>query len=90
MSNNYQQQVIDFFNSRTTYDAEGDSHPREAKRLLEYVALESGQNVLDLATGTGLVAIDAAKKVTSTGSVIGVDISPGMLSQAREKIVAEG
>jgi arsenite methyltransferase len=90
MPNDYKQQVINFFNARTTYDAEGDSHPKEARRLLEYVALESGQNVLDIATGTGLVAIDAANKVTSTGSVIGVDISPGMLSQAREKIISEG
>lgn len=86
----YKQQVINFFDSRTTYDAEGDSHPREARRLLEYVALESGQKVLDLATGTGLVAIPAAKKVAPTGSVIGVDVSPGMLSQAREKIAVEG
>lgn len=30
----YKQQVIDFFNSRTAYDAEGDSHPKEAQRLL--------------------------------------------------------
>jgi ubiquinone/menaquinone biosynthesis C-methylase UbiE len=86
----YTQQVIDFFNARTTYDAEGDSHPREARRLLEYVVLESGQKVLDLATGTGLVAIPAAKKVAPRGSVIGVDMSPGMLSQARKKIAAEG
>jgi ubiquinone/menaquinone biosynthesis C-methylase UbiE len=89
MPNYYKQQVINFFNGRTTYDAEGDSHPKEARRLLEYVALKSGQKVLDIATGTGLVAIPAAKKVAPTGSVIGVDMSPGMLSQAREKIAAE-
>jgi arsenite methyltransferase len=84
--NKYKQQVIDFFNSRTTYDAEGDSHPQEAQRLLNYIPLKSGQTVLDIATGTGLIAIDAAKKVAPTGSVIGVDISSGMLSQARSKM----
>ena len=86
----YKQKVIDFFDSRTAYDNEGDSHPREAKQLLEYVTVESGQTILDLATGTGLVAIPAAQKVAPTGSVIGIDFSPGMLAQAREKIAAEG
>lgn len=85
----YKQQVADYFNRRTAYDAEGDSHPQEAKRLLDYVPLKSGQTILDLATGTGLVAIPAAKKVAPS-SVIGVDISARMLKQAREKILAEG
>lgn len=86
----YKQQVVDFFDSRTAYDAEGDSHPKEAQRLLNYVSLKSGQTVLDIATGTGLVAIDAAKKVAPTGSVIGVDICSGMLSQARSKMSGQG
>ena len=84
----YKKQVIEFFDRRTAYDAEGDSHPNEAKRLLEYVRLESGQTILDLATGTGLIAI-AAAKIASDGSVIGVDMSSGMLKQARSKIAAE-
>lgn len=86
MVNQYKQQVIDFFNSRTNYDAEGNAHPNEAKRLLKYVSLQSGQKVLDLAVGTGLVAIDAALKVAPNGSVIGVDISAGMLAQAEAKL----
>ena len=83
----YKQQVIDFFNNRTAYDTEGDSHPREARLLLELVPLQSGQTILDLATGTGLVAIPAAQKITSTGSVIGIDMSSGMLAQAKRKII---
>ena len=86
----YKQQVINFFNSRTSYDTEGDSHPQEARRLLDYVPLKSGQTILDIATGTGLVAIAAAKKVAPDGSVIGVDISSRMLQQARAKIISEG
>lgn len=85
----YKQQVIDFFDDRTTYDTEGDSHPREAKLLLESVPIQSGQTILDMATGTGLVAIPTAKKVTDKGSVIGVDMSSGMLAQAQKKIAAE-
>ena len=86
----YKQQVIDFFDRRTAYDLEGDSHPYEANKLLEFAAdIQDGQTVLDLATGTGLVAIAAAKQ-TASGSVIGVDMSSGMLSQARSKMSALG
>jgi ubiquinone/menaquinone biosynthesis C-methylase UbiE len=87
----YKQQVINFFDQRTAYDSEGDSHPYEANKLLEFAAaIHEGQTVLDLATGTGLVAIAVAEQIASTGSVIGVDLSSGMLSQARSKMSALG
>ena len=83
----YKQSVIDFFNSRTSYDTEGEKHPREAKKLLASVEVKSEHSLLDLACGTGLLAIPAAQ-IATAGSVIGVDFSPGMLAQAREKITA--
>ncbi|MEH2158999.1 class I SAM-dependent methyltransferase [Nostoc sp.] len=86
---NYKQQLKEFYGSRTTYDHEKDTrHPLEAKLLLEFVGLHSGQKILDVATGTGLVAIPAAEKVGSDGSVIGIDMTPEMLHQARLKIAA--
>ncbi|VEP16935.1 Methyltransferase type 11 (fragment) [Hyella patelloides LEGE 07179] len=90
MQEDYKQKVINFFNGRTAYDSEGKGHPENAKRLLEFVSVKSGQTILDLATGTGLVAIPVAKAVAPNGSLIGVDMSPGMLAQAKDKIVAEG
>ncbi|MGK7934886.1 MAG: class I SAM-dependent methyltransferase [Xenococcaceae cyanobacterium] len=90
MQENYKQQVINFFNGRTAYDSEGKGHPENAKRFLEYVPVESGQTILDIASGTGLVTIPAAKIVAPKGSVIGVDLSTGMLAQAKAKIKAEG
>ncbi len=86
----YQQKVIDFFDSRTSYDSEGRGHPENAKRLLDFVTVRSGQAILDLCTGTCLVAIPVAKTVGQQGSVIGVDMSSGMLAQAQAKIKAEG
>jgi len=86
MLENYKQQVVDFFARRTAYDDEGDAHPQEAQRLLEYVAIAPGDQILDIATGTGLVAIPAARQVAPDGFVIGVDISPVMLAQAKSKI----
>lgn len=83
----YKQSVIDFFNSRTTYDQEGEKHPREAKKLLASVTVKQEDFILDIACGTGLLAIPAAQ-IATAGSVIGVDFSAGMLAQAREKISA--
>ena len=85
----YKQQLKEFYGSRTTYDhEEGTRHPLEAKILLEFVPLHPGQKILDVATGTGLVAIPASEKVGSEGYVIGIDMTPGMLHQARQKIAA--
>jgi len=85
----YKQHVIELYNLRTTYDREeGTHHPREANLLLESVPLKKGQKILDVATGTSLVAISAAQKVGSQGHVIGIDMSPGMLHQAKQKVEA--
>ena len=90
MQEDYQQRIINFFNSRTAYDSEGRGHPENAARLLDYADVRLGQTILDLCTGTGLVAIPTAKSVGQQGSVIGVDFSSGMLSQAEAKMKAEG
>ena len=68
----------------------GNWHYKLACRLVEFADIKAGQTVLDLATGTGMVAIEAAKQVGLPGQVIGIDISPGLLSVAKEKIDAAG
>ena len=45
-----------------------------------------GERVLDVACGTGIVARIAATRVGPTGSVVGVDLNPGMLSVARSVV----
>ncbi|GAA6619481.1 class I SAM-dependent methyltransferase [Scytonema sp. NUACC26] len=80
----YKQKLLANFNSRTHYDR-GRFHAPVAHRLLEFACLQPGETVLDIATGTGLVALAAAQKVGVEGKVIGVDISAGMLEQARQK-----
>ncbi|ABA22551.1 Protein-L-isoaspartate(D-aspartate) O-methyltransferase [Trichormus variabilis ATCC 29413] len=84
----YKIDVINFFDSRTSYD--NDYTIRRALPLLELIPLKTGQKVLDLATGTGIIAIAAAEIVGSTGKVIGVDFSSGMLAQAEQKIKTLG
>ncbi len=53
-----------------------------AERLVGLVGLEPGQRVLDVASGTGVVARAAAVAVGPRGRVIASDISPSMLAIA--------
>lgn len=52
---------------------------------VENADLKEGQTVLDLGCGTGFDCIAAAKKVGSSGHVIGVDFLPEMLVKAEEE-----
>ncbi|MEG4321038.1 MULTISPECIES: methyltransferase domain-containing protein [unclassified Microcoleus] len=83
--NKYKQEIADLYTRRSqTYD-NSDWHLQIARRLVQYGRVSSGQQVLDMATGTGHVAIAAAEIVGSEGRVVGVDISSGMLDRARSK-----
>lgn len=57
------------------------------RHLLERVPIEPGMEVLDLATGTGNVAIRAAQR---GARVTGLDLTPELLDRARERAVAAG
>jgi len=55
-------------------------------------AIRPGDTVVDLGSGAGNDAFTAAKLVTETGRVVGVDFSPDMIDRAhrnREKIAAK-
>jgi len=49
----------------------------------------SGDRVLDVACGTGIVARTAAARIGPTGAVVGVDLNPGMLSIARSIVLTD-
>jgi demethylmenaquinone methyltransferase/2-methoxy-6-polyprenyl-1,4-benzoquinol methylase len=53
------------------------------RQALLRAGLRPGQRVLDVATGTGLVARAALEVVGQTSSVVGVDPSAGMLEESR-------
>jgi SAM-dependent methyltransferase len=57
-----------------------------AKLLIERAAPGPGEQVLDLACGTGIVTRQVAPLVGETGKVVGVDISPDMLAVARGSV----
>jgi len=53
-------------------------------------SLKAGQTVLDLGSGAGLDCFFAAKQVGATGRVIGVDMTPEMLTRARSSAARLG
>jgi SAM-dependent methyltransferase len=68
------------------YDAWfGGLHRKVATRLVELAAPRPGEACLDVGCGTGLVANAMAEPVGPEGQVVGVDVSEGMLSLARER-----
>lgn len=60
-----------------------------AGRLIEAVELLPGEEVLDVACGTGVAARLAREAVGAEGGVTGVDVNPGMLAVARASTPAE-
>lgn len=53
------------------------------RQALLRAGLKTGMNVLDVGTGTGLLAREALALCGPQGSLIGVDPSPGMMAQAQ-------
>lgn len=75
----------DLYDDRSkNYDS--SHHIRLAKHMVELAKVQPAECVLDLACGTGLVTYPASSAVGTSGSVVGVDISSGMLSQANAKL----
>jgi ubiquinone/menaquinone biosynthesis C-methylase UbiE len=50
--------------------------------VVDMAQLRPGQSVLDVACGTGIVALTAAERLGRGGSVTGLDSNPGMLATA--------
>ena len=63
--------------------------PASARHLASLLPLRGDERVLDVATGTGHVALELAARLPR-GRATGVDFSAGMLAQARDKAAARG
>jgi len=60
-------------------------HRRWRERAADLARAAPGDRVLDVATGTGDLAIELAQRVAPGGEVVGSDFSEGMLARARTK-----
>ena len=83
--------LVDFFDRiAPVYDTwAGGQHARIAARLVDLAAPAKHEHVLDVGTGTGLVAHLVASRV-SPGTVLGIDLSENMLAIARAGGRAQG
>src|SRR5438094_230871 len=79
--------MVDFFDRiAPVYDTwAGGQHGRVASRLVDLAAPAKNEQVLDVGTGTGLVAHLVGPRV-NPGLVIGIDLSSNMLSIARSRM----
>ena len=73
--------VYDVMNSVMT----AGLHHHWRRRAADLAALEPGARVLDVATGTGDLAVELGRRVGSGGEVVGIDFSERMLELARAK-----
>jgi demethylmenaquinone methyltransferase/2-methoxy-6-polyprenyl-1,4-benzoquinol methylase len=64
-------------------------HHHWRRRAADLAGLGPGARALDVATGTGDLALELARRVAPGGSVVGADFSERMLALAREKAIAE-
>jgi ubiquinone/menaquinone biosynthesis C-methylase UbiE len=80
------------------FDRVADGYDREALRFFPFVADRliarlrpaPGDKLLDVATGTGAVALAAAQAVGAAGRVTAIDLSEGMLARLEAKLAKFG
>jgi demethylmenaquinone methyltransferase/2-methoxy-6-polyprenyl-1,4-benzoquinol methylase len=63
-------------------------HHHWRRRAADLARLQAGGQALDVATGTGDLAFELARRVAPGGTVVGADFSEGMLELARQKAAA--
>jgi demethylmenaquinone methyltransferase/2-methoxy-6-polyprenyl-1,4-benzoquinol methylase len=73
--------VYDLLNSVMT----AGLHHRWRERAADLACVGPGSRVLDVATGTGDLALELARRVGPDGEVVGSDFSEAMLARARSK-----
>ena len=78
--------VYDLLNSVMT----AGLHHRWRERAVDLACVGPGSRVLDVATGTGDLAIELARRVAPGGEVVGSDFSEAMLARARAKAKPAG
>jgi demethylmenaquinone methyltransferase / 2-methoxy-6-polyprenyl-1,4-benzoquinol methylase len=76
--------VYDLMNTAMT----AGLHHRWRERAVDMAQVGPGSRALDVATGTGDMALELARRVSPAGEVVGSDFSEAMLDRARAKAEA--
>ena len=82
-----QKDIVPLYDSLSRiYDLWGTlAESRARKRAIELADIKDGQNILEVAVGTGLAFYEIVKR-NRNGQNLGVDISPGMLDKAKKRL----
>ena len=82
-----QKDIVPLYNSLANiYDVWGTlAESRARTRAIELSDIKDGQNILEVAVGTGLAFYEIVKR-NRNGQNLGVDISPGMLDKAKKRL----
>ncbi|MYR96283.1 MULTISPECIES: class I SAM-dependent methyltransferase [unclassified Streptomyces] len=88
----YKDQVARAFDqSSSTYDRLGvEFFTPMGRRLVDIAAPTAGERVLDIGCGRGACLFPAAERVGVEGKVVGIDIAPGMIEEARKEVAERG
>jgi ubiquinone/menaquinone biosynthesis C-methylase UbiE len=82
----YKKEIAEYYTRRSHAYDDMAWHDRMARMLVEHARIRADAHVLDIGTGTGMVAMHAASKLGPRGSLVGIDISEGMIDIARSKM----
>ena len=82
----YHKHITDTYDARSGNHENSQWHRKTALRLIDEMPPNTGHSVLDVGTGTGTIAFRAASLAGPTGSVVGIDLSAGMLGQAQRRL----
>lgn len=66
-------------------DNETLSTPEKVNSILDFMEIQTGNDVLDLGTGTGVLLPFIAQRIGKNGKILAVDYSSGMLEIAKSK-----
>lgn len=58
---------------------------KQRKKVLSALNLQSGEHLLDIGSGPGLLVEDMAAVIGSNGSICGIDISAGMIALSQKR-----
>lgn len=72
------------------YDRHMRRFARWQRMAVDRLRLQAGETVIDLACGTGLNFSLLEAGVGPNGRIIGIELSPEMISQARERVTSNG
>ena len=72
------------------YDRHMRRYARWQRMAVERLGLQPGETVIDVACGTGLTFPLLEDAVGTSGRIVGIELSPEMAIQARERVAAHG